>query len=632
MPEALLEKELQNTEAPESNTPSEKNKKRNKKKGSFLWRFFDKRMPGVAPYLHPVIFFLALCALDYGFRSFFKFVPTIDPAYIRQLNPFTVGWVLLLTGIALILPSVLRRIFMIVAAFVPALLCGVHGFFINMFGKFFSFSDMAFLGDGAAFADTSYIMISRKVLIFIVCCFVLAIVAVLLVPPKAKPIPIASLASVIVGAAVVLSVRYGVLKSENDEIIWDQNNDPAFLYQDFSDTRNNLCMLGIYQYTFRDLTNVIDFGSGISAEERESLEEWAAARGHSANEMSGIYEGKNLILIQLEAIDTWMIDEDYMPNLYAIKQNSLQFTKHHTPAYITAGTFNTEFMVNTGILPAASGTPNTVYTKNDFSNSMASLFSKAGYKAQSFHGSEADVYNRGNVHENLGYEKYWSGNDMGMADYQLDRFLMSGYEQMTSADKFFSFVITFSGHGPYGENNWIGLQHIEDAKKVAKRTDGNYVYAVAHSMETDLFIGELIAKLNEDSLMDDTVLIFYADHCNYYMLDDQLNMDIKGVDTLNKLTNTDLFIYDGGAHTGTVDKVTASIDVLPTIANLFSLDCDYASVIGHDAFGTDGGYVFFQDNSWFDGETWSGELREDVLKAREMGQLILKGDWFKTKE
>ena len=151
-------------------------------------------------------------------------------------------------------------------------------------------------------------------------------------------------------------------------------------------------------------------------------------------------------------------------------------------------------------------------------------------------------------------------------------------------------------------------------------------------METDLFIGELIAKLNEDSLMDDTVLIFYADHCNYYMLDDQLNMDIKGVDTLNKLTNTDLFIYDCGTHKGTVYKVTASIDVLPTIANLFSLDCDYASVIGHDAFGTDGGYVFFQDNSWFDGETWSGELREDVLKAREMGQLILKGDWFKTKE
>lgn len=631
MPEALLEKELQNTEAPESNTPPEKNKKREKKKGSFLWRFFDRHFPKVTPFLHPIIFFFALCALDYGFRSFYQFAVTIDPAYVIQLNPFTIGWALLLCGISLILPAVARRIFMVVAAFVPALLCGVHGFFINMFGKFFSFSDMAFLGDGAAFADTSYIMISKVVLAYIIFCFLLAIVAVLLVPPKAKVVPIASIEAVVVGIAVILSVRYAVL-GKNTEIIWDQNDDPAFLYQDFSDTRNNLTMLGIYQYTFRDLTNVLNIGGGISAEETKELEAWVSERGHTANEMSGIYEGKNLMLIQLEAIDTWMIDEDYMPNLYGIKQESLQFTKHHTPAYITAGTFNTEFMVNTGLLPAASGTPTTVYTKNDFSNSIASLFAKEAYKVQSFHGSEADVYNRGNVHANLGYEKYWSGNDMGMHDYQLDRFLMSGYEQMTSADKFFSFVITFSGHGPYGENNWIGIQHIEEARKVAKRTDGNYVYAVAHAMETDMFVGELVAKLKEDGLMENTVLIFYADHCNYYMLDDRLNMDIKGVDTLNKLTNTDLFIYDGGAHVGTVDKVTASIDVLPTVANLFNLDCDYASIIGHDAFSEDGGYVFFQDNSWFDGETWSGELRQDVLNARRMGQLILKDDWFEKKK
>lgn len=98
------------------------------------------------------------------------------------------------------------------------------------------------------------------------------------------------------------------------------------------------------------------------------------------------------------------------------------------------------------------------------------------------------------------------------------------------------------------------------------------------------------------------------------------------------MTNTDFFIYDGGEHTGRVEKVTSGVDVLPTIANLFGLDCDYASLIGHDAYSEDGGYVFFQDNSWFDGEIWSDELREDLLMSREMGQLILKGDWFANKD
>ena len=66
------------------------------------------------------------------------------------------------------------------------------------------------------------------------------------------------------------------------------------------------------------------------------LEAWVAQRTHEDNEMSGRYEGKNLMLIQLESIDTWMLTEAYMPNLYALKQESLSFVNHFTPAYITA--------------------------------------------------------------------------------------------------------------------------------------------------------------------------------------------------------------------------------------------------------------------------------------------------------
>ena len=631
MPNIVLEDEINKTE-PQSpqEEPQKSPEKKDKKEGNFLWRALNKRIPRILPFIHPILFFATLVALDHGFRFVFNFVSTISDGYMQQLRPLTLGWALLLTGLALLLPGIVRRIYMIVVTAVVAVLCAVHGVLINMFGKFFSFSDMAFAGDGAAFADTSYIMISKTLVAMLVAGVLLSVLAALLVAPKAKPILFGALPAILLGLTVILTVRYTVLAA-NDGLVWDQADDPAFLYEDFSDSRNCLAMLGIYQYTFRDLTNVLDVGYGISGDERQELEEWIAARGHESNEMSGIYEGKNLMLVQLESIDTWMLTEKYMPNLWALMQESIRFTNHHTPAYISGGTFNTEFMVNTGILPAASGTPNSVYTKNDFSNSLPALFAEAGYKVQSFHGSEAKVYNRGNVHLNLGYERYWSGNDMGMHDYQLDRFLMAGYDEMTKGEPFYSFVITFSGHGPYSDTNWIGLQHLEKAREIAERTDGHYVNAISHALETDLFIGELIARLTEDGLLDDTVLIFYADHCNYYMLDDALLMDIKGVDTLNKLTNTDLFIYDGGAHKGEVNKVTASIDILPTVANLFGLDCDYASILGHDAYTADGGYVFFQDNSWYDGSVWSNELRQEIVSARRMGQFILKSDWYSKK-
>ena len=46
--------------------------------------------------------------------------------------------------------------------------------------------------------------------------------------------------------------------------------------------------------------------------------------------MTGIFKGKNLIPIQLEAIDTWMLNET-APNLSKIKSESIDFI-NHTPA------------------------------------------------------------------------------------------------------------------------------------------------------------------------------------------------------------------------------------------------------------------------------------------------------------
>lgn len=147
---------------------------------------------------------------------------------------------------------------------------------------------------------------------------------------------------------------------------------------------------------------------------------------------------------------------------------------------------------------------------------------------------------------------------------------------------------------------------------------------------TDLFIQELVERLEADGLMESTVLIFYADHYNYYLMNDPLNMEIKGVDTYNQLSHTNWFICGGGVGAEQVDKVTSSLDMAPTIANLFGLEADYTAYLGSDAFGPDGGYVFFPDNSWYDGGRWSAEQREDVLTTRRIGRLMLLGDWFRS--
>lgn len=600
------------------------------KRENALLRLVRRGLPRTADWLHLGLFFLTLLALDYGFQYFFLHLRVIDKQAYLLLRLFTPGWALVFTGVAAVLPCLVRRLWMVLVGGVFSVLVIVHGVYINMYGKFFSLSDMGFAGDGAAFMDTSYLVIRRLLLVGILLCALLFVLCAVLTPRRCKlrfawGVPMAA------AGTAVIALLCGTVLGADTVLVWDQHTDPSFLYDNFSDDQANMNMLGLYQYTFRDVQNIVTAGGNITDEERQALESWLAERSHADNEMSGRYEGKNLMLIQLESIDTWMLTEDYMPNLYALKQDSLSFVNHYTPAYITAGTFNTEFMVNTSLIPAQPGLSMSVYTSNAFPNAMASLFEAKGYTARSFHGSEAEIYTRGAIHENLGYEKYYAGSDMQMHHYQFDRYLMNGYEAMTESTPFFSFVITISGHGAYGPHNLIGQTHQETADAVAKRTEENYRYAVAHAMETDLFIGMLLERLEAEGCLEDTVLIFYADHCNYYLLDNTLLKDIKGVDDLNQADNTDLFIYDGGKTTGTVQKVTSSLDVLPTIANLFGLDADYAAMIGHDAFSDDGGWAFWQDGTWFDGTVWSREVREDIQRQRQMSQLILADNYYADK-
>lgn len=430
-----------------------------------------------------------------------------------------------------------------------------------------------------------------------------------------------------------------------DTVIWEtsQEDNRSKAYHELSDSTNALMVSGLYQYTVRDLVRQVFPANTMSNEERQQVDQYVAEyeAAQTDNEYTGLLAGKNVILVQLEAIDTWMLQEAYMPNLSKLKAESISFTNHYTPAYITAGTFNTEFMTNTGLLPATGGIATSVYGNNSFPYSLANLFGQQGYTARSFHNSRGNIYDRGTIHPNLGYEKYYGYEDLAMENYQMDRYLINGFDQMTEGNPFFSFVITLSGHGPYGEDNPSYQAHAEAAQAAAQRTDGNYVYAVAGAMETDQFIGELVDSLTQANLLEDTVLIFYADHYNYYMMDDALNMDIKGVDNMNMLQHTDFFIWSSDLEATQVDKVTSSVDVLPTIANLFELDTSGAFLVGHDGLGDQGGYVFFSDGSWYDGETyWSsqgggtGDLDRsaEITKLTTLSNWVLAGDYYRSQE
>lgn len=607
-------------------------------------RLFSRiRSSKVGSWLYLALTFVSYALLSAGFYKIYgSFASFTQQTHIALV--FNLAWCLILTAIAWLLPPVLKKIFMLLSIAAYNLMVVASGIMLNMFNRFFSFEDFAFAGDGAAFLDLSYLNIRKLTLLLVAVCLILMIFAVLIAPEKgrrkSKRDFILAGVMFILGLGLALTTKNVFLKSDN-VVIWDGAYSPSEIYETFSDKKQSMLVSGIYEYAFRDLYMTLGIFQHADPDDIRFIDNYVESRDqHEKNEMSGIFEGKNLILIQLEAIDTWELCPEYMPKLYAIKQESMVFENHYTPAYITAGTFNTEFMANTGLFPAETGTSTSVYTRNDYSYSIANLFSKADYSSNSFHGSEGNIYNRGSIHQALGYEKYHAGSDMKMSDYMLDTQLMNGYENMTAPDKFFDFIITISGHGPYNDKTASYLRHGEAAEAIAKRTEYNYVHAVSHAMETDEFIGLLMDRLYRDGLLDDTVLVFYADHYNYYMLDDKLNCEIKGVENYNMLAHTDFFIYSSDVEPCSVSKVTSSVDILPTLANLFGLDTDYRMYMGSDAFSEDGGYVFFTDGAWFDGETYRAassagdeyqrSIDEDIALRRQVCQAILKNDYYRV--
>ena len=393
-------------------------------------------------YTYLILCFLSLLGNALWFQWMYR---SYTPDLWRNISlALTFFWALLLTGIAALLPRLGKRIYMGVLGVAFFILTIVHGVYFNMFRKLFSFSDLAYAGDGFAFLDVSYLVIRKLAILLSLLCLALMIAAIVLVPREREPLKprlALGLGGLAVGIAGVTAVCLTSFHSSGT-MIWDMGSDPSSVYENFTDTKAAMSLTGLYHYTFRDIRLAFFPTSGsLSKGETEEIKAFAAQRSHEDNGMTGALAGKNLILVQLEAIDTWMVD--YMPRLSALKAESVVFENHYTPAYITAGTFNTEFMVNTGLFPAATGTSTSVYTRNRFPNTLAHLFQEKGYEANSYHGSEADVYNRGQIHENWGFT-YHSGTDMGMENYMMDSQLSAAFDHMTAGDPFFTFVITFS--------------------------------------------------------------------------------------------------------------------------------------------------------------------------------------------
>ena len=365
--------------------------------------------------------------------------------------------------------------------------------------------------------------------------------------------------------------------------------------------------------------------------------------------MTGAFAGKNLILIMMESVDDWLVTPEYMPNLYRMEQEGVYFRNYYAPIFLAAATFNSEFTANTGLIAPEYQVRNSYYAEHALPYSLANLFRDAGYCARSYHSANPNIYNRGQIHLNFGYESYNDYGDLGMDDYMLDSQLLRGYDQIVSDESFFSFIITYSGHGPYTEEqDTISAPHLARARAVidystvpytTEAQKEEYTRAVAQAMETDAFIGGLRERLEADGHAEDTVLMLFTDHYCKYFSDAEFISAIKGETDRNLLSNVPFVIWTEGITPQVSEKYVSTMDIAPTVVDLFSLDADLRYYIGNDMFGPDGGVGYFRNYAWYDGKTYDTgndassnpavlAMRRQAREQIDISQDTFRSDYF----
>lgn len=606
--------------------------------------------PTLRSLLSTLAVFFCFLVLDLGFRYLYTLAncrPWNDP----QPLIFTLCWSGLFAALLALLPALLRRIFTVLLITAACLIALVHAVLYNLTGNYLSLADLSFAGEGARFFDLSYLHFRIGLVLLALFVFALGIAAACLIP-KARYRwyrPVIALA--VIGVCILgIWLQDRVMREPDDEQIswststYDSTSDEA-VYTNFSDINRCLHMCGSYQYLCRNclvangLEDLLENGRSYA-----TLNSYYESKpAHQDNAWTGKFAGKNLLLIQLESIDTWMLTEAYMPNLYRLQQQSIDWTDNYTPLFSSAATFNTELIVNTGLVIPPTGVSSKAYTAYPVPYSLPHLFVNAGYRCETYHPSRGFIYNRMYIHNNWGYGAYHDFEDMGMDDYMRDTQMIRAYEDMVSDPPFLSFIITYSGHGPYNESmdnicegHWDDVRALIDPDTLPGTEDDKqeYIRAIAHARETDDFIGELLERLEADGHIEDTVLFFYTDHYNKYMTDTELVMELKGAANADELMKTPCFFYCRGLAPDTVDKAASAFDVLPTIANLFGLDTDYRYYAGQDVFSEGPGLVMFRNYDWYDGATlFTADSESNAENAQTTARVheILDNTWSTLK-
>lgn len=323
------------------------------------------------------------------------------------------------------------------------------------------------------------------------------------------------------------------------------------------------------------------------------------------NEYTGMFEGYNLITVTAESFAPYAVDEKRTPTLYKMMNEGINFENFHTPLWDNS-TLDGEYAICQSQIPKQGVWSMWTTGKEGHALpfTLGNQFSAQGYGTYAYHNHSAEYYERVESHPNMGYDfkaldfglelesaLEWPESDLELVDVTTEEFIADG------KTPFHVYYLTVSGHQPYENYNAMSAKNWSSVKNLDLSTQAKAYLAC--NVELDAALELLWERLEEAGIAENTVVALTSDHPPYPLQLEGIS-ELLGheVDYSFEYYENSFFLYSPGMEAVTVDKPCSSLDVLPTLSNLFALPYDSRLLMGRDVLSYAQPLVILANRSW----------------------------------
>ncbi|SMC29120.1 Phosphoglycerol transferase MdoB [Clostridium acidisoli DSM 12555] len=393
--------------------------------------------------------------------------------------------------------------------------------------------------------------------------------------------------------------------------------------------------LDIYNF-FKDSKRLI-----LSKTDKKEIKTWFDAKNENNlpdNQYKGMFKGKNLLVIQVESLENFVVGksvngQEITPNINKLLNNSLYFNNYNEE--VNEGTTSdAELMTNTSIYPVRTGSTFFRYPDNKYYNSMPKILQRQGYFTQAIHPDKGSYWNWMPALSSIGFQKCIDASKfnidetigLGLSDASFLRQAAPIIEK--NKQPYYNFMITLTSHSPFDLPKKYRELKIDSG--LDKSHLGGYLQSVHY---TDKQIGIFLDKLRSSGDLKNTVVVLYGDHCGVHKYYQDEVPETKGVESwmIDNHKQIPLIIYNAALKKQEITTTGGEIDLMPTLLYLMGVDKkEYQNTaMGRNLLKTKESYAVWSNGQYI-GKSDNKKQEQQAVDGLDIGDKLIRSDYFKT--